>query len=287
MCRGGRSVLSQCIPLDTPYTIIVCPIYACNFRCKYCLYSLPETIRPHVPKEKRLGFELFKKMIDDMKSFEQKIKVLNFCGLGEPLLEPELPNMIQYAAQKKVADTIEVISNGMLLSHEMSEKIVSSGLTRLKISIQGLDEETYHEFSQVKIDFEKFVEQIRYFYEHRRNVKLYLKIMDAELGDHSEQDFFELFGDICDDISVEHLVPASEKIDYKQISDSNFDMTVNGNQRSNYRVCPRPFFVMNVHSDGYVDPCCTVDVPGFMGNIKNESIVDIWNGKKFNSFRRM
>lgn len=146
MFAGGRSILSQCIPLDTPYTIIVCPIYACNFRCKYCLHSLPEKIRPHVPKQKRLGFELFKKMIDDMGSFAHKVKVLNLCGLGEPLLETGLPNMIQYAAEKQVANVIEVISNGILLSNEMSERIASSGLTRLKISIQGLDSETYYRY---------------------------------------------------------------------------------------------------------------------------------------------
>ena len=284
---GGRSVLSKCIPLDTPYTIIVCPIYACNFRCRYCMYSLPECDRSYVPEIKRLGIESCKKMIDDMTAFPQKVKVLNFCGLGEPLLEPELPNMIRYAVEKQVANVTEVISNGMLLSHEMSERLASSGLTRLKISIQGLDSETYQEFSQIKIDFDTFVEQIRYFYEHRKNVKLYLKIMDAELKGHSEQEFFDIFGDICDDISIEHLIPASEKIDYHQLSNDNFSMTMNGNCRAAYRVCPRPFFVMNVHSDGNVDPCCTADIPVFVGNVKKESIVDIWNGKKANAFRKM
>lgn len=111
--------------------------------------------------------------------------------------------------------------------------------------------------------------------------------MDTELGSHSEQEFFDIFGDICDDISVEHLIPASGKIDYKQLTDHDFEMTMNGNIRTNYRACPRPFFAMNVHLDGNVDPCCTGEVPGFMGNINNESIADIWNGKKFNAFRKM
>ena len=226
-------------------------------------------------------------MIDDMKTFPHKVKVLNFCGSGEPLLNPKLPEMIKYAVDAEVANITEVISNGVLLTKDISDALIDSGLTRLKISIQGLNVDTYKEFSQVKIDFEKFVEQIKYFYENRKNVKLYLKIMDVQLKDKPEQDFFDLFGDICDDISIEHMVLANDNLDFIKKTQANFSNTINGNTVKDYRVCPRPFFVMNVHSDGDVDPCCSANLPGVMGNINVESIVDIWNGKTFNAFRRL
>ena len=226
-------------------------------------------------------------MINDMKAFPHKVKVLNFCGAGEPLLNHKLPEMIKYAVDAQVANTTEVISNGALLTKDISDALVESGLTRLKISIQGLNAETYKEFSQVKIDFEKFVDQIKYLYENRKNTKLYLKIMDAQLKDKTEQDFFDIFGDICDDISIEHLVMPNVELDFIKEVKSDFSNTINGNAVKDYRVCPRPFFVMNVHSDGDVDPCCTANLPGIMGNVSVESIVDIWNGKTFNALRRL
>ena len=52
-------------------------------------------------------------------------------------------------------------------------------------------------------------------------------------------------------------------------------------------VCPRPFFVMNIHSDGETDMCCTSNAGMSLGNVFHESIVDVWSGKKANAFRRM
>lgn len=111
--------------------------------------------------------------------------------------------------------------------------------------------------------------------------------MDVQLKDKPEQDFFDLFSDICDDISVEHLVLAHEDLKFIKETKKIFSNTINGNEVRDYKVCPRPFFVMNVHSDGDIDPCCTANFPGVMGNINDESIVDIWNGKTFNAFRRL
>jgi len=36
---GKRNKLKDALPLDTPYMVQFFPIYACNFKCGYCIHS--------------------------------------------------------------------------------------------------------------------------------------------------------------------------------------------------------------------------------------------------------
>ena len=282
-----RSKLSNVIPLDTPYTVVICPIYACNFKCTYCLHSLEEKDRPFISSKIAMGWSMYKKIIDEMKQFPNRLKILNFCGIGEPLLYSNIDKMIKYAFDSEVADTLEIVTNGVLLTKEMSDKLIDAGLTRLKISVQGLNSDSYKEFSNVDINFSKFIEQVKYFYENKGKTKLYVKILDVALKDRSEKDFFDIFGNICDDISVENLVPTLKEIDFNKQFKKDFNSTMNGCKLINPKVCPRPFFSMNIYPDGNYVPCCGVGFPTIIGNAEFDSIVDVWNSKKMKDFQRM
>lgn len=113
---GGRHKLAACVPLPAPYTIVVCPIMACNFRCTYCTYSLRREDQPFTSRMARMPLASYEKMVRDIEAFPQPIKVFNLCGLGEPLLSPDLPEMIQLAAQCDNIETVECITNGALLT---------------------------------------------------------------------------------------------------------------------------------------------------------------------------
>ena len=62
-------------------------------------------------------------------------------GIGEPLLNRELPEIIGYLKARRVEVIIN--SNGTLLSPEWQEKLVSSGLDEYRCSIDGAKDETY------------------------------------------------------------------------------------------------------------------------------------------------
>jgi radical SAM domain protein len=67
--NGGRRKLAEVIPLDTPYAITVFPIYACNFKCSYCIHSIDVKQRPHVVDKAVMDIGLYKKIIDDLQAF--------------------------------------------------------------------------------------------------------------------------------------------------------------------------------------------------------------------------
>lgn len=279
---GERLILKENIPLDTPLSICIFPIYACNFKCAYCSFSVDEKERGLSYQPTRMNFSTYCKCIDDMTQFPRKIKKLRFAGLGEPLLHSEIAEMVQYASEKKVAESIEIVSNGSMLTPELSDKLIAANLSKLYISIQGINAEAYQEICKVKLNFNEFVDNIKYFYEHRKNTHLFLKTVDFSL--HTEDEFYEIFGDICDSISIEKIAPLSSKVNYSNLV-SEERRSVRGHEVDADPICAFPFYMMQINPDGSVIPCCTGEQFPSMGNCATESIKDIWMGQQINQFR--
>ena len=217
---GKRTKLAEVLPLRTPFMIEIYPMYACNFRCKYCMMSLDRKKRPFISDKIVMDFDFYKKCIDDITAFPDKLKMLRFAGIGEPLLHKNIVGMVEYAASKNIADKIEIITNASLLTPKMSDLLISVGLSRLIVSLQGTTKEKYKEVSGIDIDFENFIENLRYFFENKgKNSQLYIKIVDEALDNKEDKErFYKLFGDICDTIGIEYVVPIQPGIEYKDKS---------------------------------------------------------------------
>ena len=285
---GKRTKLAEVLPLNTPFIVQIFPIYACNFKCSYCIFQYDKAKRGFISDKIAMDFDLFKKCIDDMATFPNKIKVLRFVGIGEPLLHANIAEMVEYAASKNVANVVELLTNASLLTPEMSDSLIKAGLSRLVVSLQGTTEEKYKAVCGVDIDFKKFIENLRYFFNHKSKAHMYLKIADCALdGKDNEQRFYETFGDICDTIAIEHIVPIHSGVNYKNVlKDKNISVTQFGVPLSKFKICPQSFFTLQINPDGKVVPCYSFEYPDIMGDCNNQSVPEIWNGEKFQHFRR-
>lgn len=284
---GKRSKLHQHIPLAVPYAVQIFPIYACNLRCEYCIHSLPVERRGFISECTSMDLNLYKKAIDDLSHFGQKIKMLRFAAMGEPLLHPQIAEMVQYAKLKNIAESVEIVTNGVLLTSELSLSLIDAGLDRLRISLEGLSSEAYLEHCNRSIDYNLFYKNLEYFYFNKRNTSVYIKIIDYML--HSEDDernFFQSFSPISDEIAIEHLTPTIDQIDYHAIDDhTDFTLSQNGIALTDAKICPMPFYFMQINPDGAVVPCCSTKYPTIFGNIKEDTVKNIWNGQAFRQFR--
>lgn len=283
----SRTILSDVIPLKTPFIVQFFPIYGCNFKCKFCIHSIPENKRGYVADKKVMDFELYKKAIDDLKEFDGKIKMIRFAATGEPLLHSKIADMVAYAKEKNVANSVEIVTNASLLNKELSDKLINANLDWLRISIEGLTSEKYKEICGADIDFDDLVKNIEYFYKNKKNAKVYIKIIDCALDKGEEEKFFDIFGSICDKIAIEKLLPAVDDIDYSKISDNDFSKSQNGNELFDIEVCPQPFYLLQVNPDGNIAPCCSMETPITLGNIQNKSIKEIWQGPCYKNFQLM
>lgn len=286
---GKRIKLAATLPLNVPFMIEIYPMYVCNFACKYCMMSLDKTKRKFVSDEIVMDFGLYKKCVDDITFFPDKLKILRFAGIGEPLLHKNIAGMVEYAVSKNIANSVEIITNGSLLTPKMSDSLISAGISRLIVSLQGTTKEKYKEISGIDINFENFVANLKYFFEKKSvGAQIYIKIADEALDNkEDEEKFYKLFGDICDFIAIEHIVPIQPNVDYEKVlKDKNKSVTQFGLPASETRICPQPFFTLRINTDGRVIPCYSYEFPSFVGDCNRQSVCEIWNGKEFQNFRR-
>lgn len=285
---GQRNPLAISLPLATPYMVQIFPVYACNFRCNYCVLSLPKAGRGYIADEKFLDFDLYCKCIEDIRCFPDQLRMLRFAGTGEPLLHPRLDDMVEVAASAKVAQSIDIVTNGALLTPELSQRLVAGGVNRIRISIQGISREKYRETTGVYSDLERIVDSVAYLYSIRNKTEVYVKIIDSALNTPEDQEeFSRLFGDIADILAIEHLLPATPLIDYSLIAGrATMDKTQNGAEVATTDICPQPFYMLQINPDGFAVPCCGMESPLKLANVASNSLVDIWRGNTLNAFRR-
>ncbi len=104
----------------------------CNLLCETC----PHTYFQREPL-KSLSLQEFIRIAEQ---FPQMKRAL-LHGIGEPLLNRELPEIIKYLKGRDVEVIIN--SNGTLLTPDWQEKLIESGLDQYRCSIDGAKDETY------------------------------------------------------------------------------------------------------------------------------------------------
>lgn len=281
---GKRQRLADRLPLDAPFSIQVFPVYACNLACAYCIHSVPPEKRGFIASKTVLDIGLYRKFVADLKEFPRPLKMLRFAGTGEPLLHPAIAEMVACAKEAGVAESLDIVTNGLRLTHDLSAALVEAGLGRIRISLQGLSDEAYAYTKRAGV-FQTLVENIGWLYAHRGDMKIYVKIMDCALGDGEEEEFLRIFGDIADFIAVEHLIPAVEQIDYEKIAGHALaDVTQNGAAVRMAKVCPQPFYMMQLNPDGMMAPCCAMETAVILGDVAKESVRAIWQGERLQRF---
>ncbi len=276
-----RAELHERLPLDMPFSVHIFPSFYCNFRCGYCLHSLDaDRLAAKGFQRQHMEFGVYRKALADMSAKGWRLKALIFAGHGEPLLHPEIAKMVALAKEKGIADRVEIVTNGSLLTQDLSDALIAAGLDRLRISLQGVTTEQYREVSGVRIDFERFMEQLRYFYRQKRETEVYIKIIDLALKEPGDRERFEaLCVGAADVHAVEYAIPFVPEIDLGTVSGN----CKQGNRRRS-AICSMPFYMMVLYPNGDVLPCCATDQPAVFGNVLEEDITEIWRSGRRNRF---
>lgn len=286
----NRVELGTAVPLEVPFSVQIDICSACNMKCSFCFHSDLEAISQANIKFGVMTYELFCKIIDDMKhQWKQNgkiVKKLRLFKVGEPLLHPQLCEMVQYAKEAGVAECIEITTNGTLLNENLSKKLIQAGLDILNISINGINEEQYRTVCQYNLNFREFQKQIKYFFDRRQQCKVFLKYSDIGYSQKEKDQFYQLFENCCDEIFV-------ETISSSLWQDTNVASKITGSQKGTYgqelkekKVCPFLFTTMVINDQGIVHLCC-VDwkCQYLLGDLKRDRIADIWNGDKLRTYQ--
>jgi len=263
------------------------PIYACNLKCVYCMMSTPRKEHGYISGKTAMDLATFDICVEGLKRFPRRVRVLRFAGLGEPLLNKDLAAMVKIAKDANVAETIEVLTNGTLLTLDKGRELIAAGMTRFIISVQGTSKEKCSAVSGSDFDFDQFIKNLQHLYFNKNGAIIYVKTMDTALADAADVKLFlDTFDPICDLINIEHTVPIHPVVDYKQVIGEGHDKTQFGREARKVECCPRPFMSIHVLPDGNIVPCYSLEYPAIIGNVALTSLYDAWRSLAMNEFRQ-
>ncbi len=113
----------------------------CNLKCAYC--------SQYDGDKKLISVQFYKNLIDVLA--ELGIEKIRFTG-GEPLLNPNIVELVKYANSKPSVKDIAITTNGVLFDKYLDE-LIESGLTRINLSLDTTSKEVYENLTgQDKLD---------------------------------------------------------------------------------------------------------------------------------------
>ncbi len=110
------------------------PTTACQLRCPHCISGLKAFHRP----TGRLDPTLLQKILPELQAHLWGVL---FYFQGEPLLHPQIGQLILLASRHQLFTSLS--TNGLLLSEEKIYELITAGLTHIRISIDGMSQESY------------------------------------------------------------------------------------------------------------------------------------------------
>jgi MoaA/NifB/PqqE/SkfB family radical SAM enzyme len=281
----------------------------CNYSCGMCpreSFNLPE---------KDISFDLFTKIIHRLAQNKFHQYTITLTGWGEPLLHPELIDMIVYIKDK--GHVVGVTTNGLLLA-SFIERFIEVRLDKLTISLDNVEEYTGaidgHPFSKT---IQKSVETLIQSRSIRKKPlvtiqttmhnkqqcleivrfagevgadRVYLVRLSVPLGKHSFQR-----PELEEELEIyKEAEKTAQK--YGLQVDTNYVAFSNNLLRILYKqlrpvmyqfdkYCPKPYDYLYITIDGKATPCC--DLPRYeVGNILKQGLDEIWHGDNIQYFRK-
>ena len=278
----------------------------CPLNCRHCSGRCGPNSR------NMLSFHQMKKIISDFSFMGGEI--LEISG-GEPLLHSSLPQIVDYAGKSRL-ETILYTSGSMWntigeivsLDASLASELRQAGLKKVIFSLQGAISSTHEAVTQVRGSFDNAVRSMKLM----KSLGFWIGVHFVPMK-LNYKEFFGIYqlskGLLIDEVGVLRLVPqgrADENRGVLELSNNEFE-TFTGvlgelaTRHTNPRIrVGRPFdfrFIFDpslmkaecdagisrclVSPDGKVRPCPALKRPNgepyVTGNVKDTSLVDIWN----------
>ena len=143
-----------------PEFILIQTISYCNARCLICPYA--DTVS--IQEQGRMDLDLFKRIIDEASLYQNQVRQIMPYLMNEPLLDKNLLEKIEYTHLKNPKAWIHIVTNGVLLNDELSDRLLNSPLNSIKISMLGHRKATFEKVMGLS-NYDKVFKQIVRFTE--------------------------------------------------------------------------------------------------------------------------
>ncbi len=291
-------VLKEVLPLDLPLCISIEPTNVCNFKCIMCDHGTCEDHNDAKPL-KNMSMEMFEKIVSDIERWVsecdgKRIKLIKLYSIGEPLIHPNICEMVKIIKEANICEKIEITTNGSLLTKQIADKMVEYGLDICRISIYAVSDFENERITQSKVKIEDIYNNVKYLYNRRKNEgKPYIVAKMIDAGENNNRLFEERYREISDLTAIDELMQNgldnndTFDIYYKDNRDQIKTNTLSDRINRERKICRYPFTHMTVRNDGTVVVCCSDWLKELtVGNVGEASLSTIWKSKRLYDFRK-
>ncbi|MEG2892588.1 MAG: GTP 3',8-cyclase MoaA [Clostridium sp.] len=177
----------------------------CNLRCIYCM---PEGYVPSSNNE--MSLDEIIKIVKSLASIG--IRKIRFTG-GEPLVRPDIVDIIRETKKVKGIEDVAITTNGVLLGKHL-QGLYEAGLTRMNVSLDSLKNETFKKITGAGVS--GILDSIK----KAMDLGIYIKINMLPMKGYNEDeiiDFINLTKNLKMDVRFIELMPMGPAKDFKGI----------------------------------------------------------------------
>lgn len=282
-CNAGKSREKLANLPAFPRYVDVELTNTCNLRCLMCPTG-------NFSQKREAGFmtdEVYDEIIRNIREHKTPVR---FVRWGEPTMHPRLAYNISIL--KKEGILSHVNTNGSLLNETSILALIDAGLDSIKFSFQGVDAKSYSEMRNID-SFEELVQLIELFHGMRGDrERPYIHASTTVTYESSEaiKGFKMRLMNITDLVTVGRTVLEHIDIDKVRLEKEEIDNLRRLKEQETvvkkHPECPEVFDKLSINWDGTVSACCSdYDNKMTVGDIRTQSLKEIWNSEKLNSYR--
>lgn len=273
-CLSSKYIKAN-INTDFPLVLNIEPTNNCNLRCYLCPRN------NNIRKVGNMDFDLFTRIIDECGK-HKKLKMINFHKDGESLLHPRIFDMIRYAADSGTAEILHMNTNAVELGKEKAERFLMCGIDDVTMSVDAARPETFKKVKGADL-LEKVESNIRNVMKLKKAMGLdkpFIRVKIMEFDDLPRDEineFVDRWKDVADDVQITGVHSWSGAIKGLKVTDE---------VKEKRYPCILLWYMLAVNWDGKVSACnVDWDLSALVGDMKDSTIHDIWNGAKLKKLR--
>ncbi len=274
-----------------PFFIQIEPTNFCNLKCPRC----PAGGLGFNRSKRHMKLEEFRSIIDDMEDYLLFIVLWDW---GEPLLNPDLPEMIRYASERDIKTVVSTNCNCDFFCDEgYMERLLRSGLNTLILAVDSIRQENYEKY-RVKGDLNKSLEGIKKVVSLKKKIgtgpSITMRMVLMKQNEHELRDLRRLAKRLgADRFSAktvnpwyesedQHIVPVNPQ--YRRYQYEKGTLT---RVRIPFK-CNIILRQCTIHAGGSVVPCCWhYDDAVTVGNVFTDGgLRKLWNGPSYKDLRK-
>ena len=276
-------IMDDAMNLDKPIFCIIELTTRCNWRCKHCYLPNHHT--------QKLTYEDLSNILISLRQFG--IHQIAFTG-GELFMRKDALDIISLA--RDMYFKVNILSNGSLLDEDIVKRLKDIYISDYSMTMFSLNPEIHDSITGVKGSFNQLMNGINLLKKYRIPIELKTPILKenknsfVDVYNYTKKNGFKFLTSTCifprldgditpleyslNDDELQKVIPISDNlVNYKKkrfLGQYMCDILKTG-------------FAINCVGD--VLPCNSFFES--MGNLKEESIKDIWNKKKYKDIREL